>query len=153
MAKHQHRPSEKAWKNKYGSWSRSWSGISVNNNFHGYCEGAGHIISDICSCGAERYFCPVTNRRKWFAPLGLPNNMYQPATYVTIWDASEAIRTNCEIDTIQDPPRVRNVEMIDEVEGLSTLNEEYVELNGEKFESFFNEDIGLLVVDRFTVEA
>lgn len=73
--------------------------------------------------------------------------MFQPATYVTIWDGVSSVRTHCEIDLSKVIPAVRNIEAIDDTEGLFSLDEEYVEINGEKILTFCNLDTNGLIQD------
>ncbi len=56
------------------------------------------------------------------------------ATYVSVWDSGIEIRTACEINL--DTKDVTDVESV-EVDGLDTLNEQFVELpNGDKITEF-----------------
>jgi hypothetical protein len=50
--------------------------------------------------------------------------------YVSVWDGGVEVRSNCTVD-----PRTRKIEIehISDVEGLETMDREYVVLNGKKY--------------------
>lgn len=72
--------------------------------------------------------------------------MFQPATYVSIWDYDTIIRTNCEVNVNEEIPIVKNIESVD-VDNLNCLEEEYVELNGKQILTFQDLDNDRLIED------
>ncbi len=61
------------------------------------------------------------------------------ATYVSVWDGGEEIRTLCDYDP--ETNTASNIEQCDDVEDLDILEEEYIELpSGTIIRSFYNAD-------------
>jgi hypothetical protein len=67
----------------------------------------------------------------------------QAATFVSVWDGSVEVRTNCFIDLAHEIPFVSDVESVEVTEDYSTLDEEYIELNGEKITTFQDDEENL----------
>lgn len=64
MKKHNHKPSNKAWREYLESRgldvNLAWGIPDGTSNYHGYCDRNGaHLFVDICSCGSRRQVCPV----------------------------------------------------------------------------------------------
>lgn len=70
------------------------------------------------------------------------------ATYVSIWDGSEEIRTSCKFNP--ETNKVSDIESAD-VDGLDLeiLDSEYIELPGGKIVETFTTDEGRKVVDGY----
>lgn len=61
------------------------------------------------------------------------------ATYVSVWDGGNEVRTSCEYDPQKN--LVFNIESTDDVEDLDILDEEYIELStGDVIKTFKTED-------------
>jgi hypothetical protein len=80
----------------------------------------------------------------------------QIATYVSVWDGSVEVRTDCLIDMEQNPPAVSQVEEAEcDDEDYSSLSEEYIDVNGEAVTTFSiveNGDAVYVVEDGTMVE-
>jgi hypothetical protein len=68
------------------------------------------------------------------------------ATYVSVWDGGEEIRTLCDYDT--ETQTASNIEQCDDVEDLDILEEEFIELpSGVIIKSFYNADEDVKIVE------
>lgn len=63
------------------------------------------------------------------------------ATYVSVWDGSDEVRTKCMIDLSTTPALVSDVETVNDSGDWSSLDKEFIELdNGEIIDTFTIED-------------
>ena len=75
--------------------------------------------------------------------------MIMPATYVSVWDETDEVRTNCVATLYPDGTLfISKIEDGEEPDGASALTEEYIELlDGKIHKTFLNVDTETKVLD------